>query len=92
MSLGKYITDSVINLLKNSSKLVPTELKEQRLAICNGCENKGIVEPLPLMKCEGCTLCGCPLETITSIDKNFALGRALCKAGKWNEIDNQYLK
>jgi len=86
------IVDSLISLIKGGSKLVPTELKEKRLAICNGCENKGEVQPLPLVKCEGCKLCGCPLETITSINKNILLGKALCKEGKWDEIDKQYLK
>jgi len=86
------IVDSLISLIKGGSKLVPAELKEKRLAICKTCDNVGIVEPLPLMKCEGCTLCGCPLETITSIDKNVLLGKALCKANKWDEIDKQYLK
>lgn len=84
MGLTEFVTESVVNLLNNGSKLVTEAETKRRLGICNSCENKGIVNPLPLVKCEGCTLCGCPLATITKIDKNVLLGKALCKAGKWD--------
>jgi hypothetical protein len=84
MGLSEFVTESVVYLLNNGSKLVTEVETKRRLSICNECENKGIVNPLPLVKCEGCTLCGCPLATITKIDKNVLLGKALCKAGKWD--------
>ncbi len=86
----KLILESITGLIKAGSKLVSEDEAKERLDTCNKCENKGIVELLPMVTCEGCKLCGCPLETITKINKNILLGEALCKAGKWDAITEKY--
>jgi len=57
------------------------ELASARIKICDGCENKSLV---PIAHC---TLCGCALKgKIHTPRKNG------CPAGKWNEVDNKFLK
>lgn len=66
--LRKFLAKSVLSLLENGGTKVDESVYIERLEICKGCDFSGTVEPLPFMKFEGCTKCGCPFETKLMFD------------------------
>jgi hypothetical protein len=58
-----WFRDTLFDLIREGGTLVPVEVYDKRVEACKGCPHFGIVNPLPLISADGCTLCGCPLET-----------------------------
>lgn len=58
-----------------------SELASERISICDACENK---REVPFIYCE---ICKCPLK-----GKVFSTVIGACPAGKWNELDKEFLK
>lgn len=56
------------------------ELATERIKICDACEHKAIT-PFPR-----CRLCGCSLK-----GKIHTPAKKSCPAGKWDEVDNNFL-
>ena len=59
----------------NGSKTVPDEIREQRQAICNGCDKRDPVK-------NACKVCGCKLEK-TFLGDKLAWAVSSCPLGKW---------
>jgi len=87
------------SLVKAAGTVVSDEHGEARIERCktlNGgrpCQYAGIVEPLPAMKMEGCTLCGCPFATKPKM-KTIAGKTITCPhpaGNQWAEIDEKFL-
>ncbi len=103
-ALGKFVSGFIRWNLKRGGKLADQNQIKERRKVCDGCEKKGIVEPLPLVKMEGCTVCDCPIETKTMfteipIDGDVTLEKLIknngnqivnCPLGKWAQIDKKY--
>ena len=59
-----FVLKTIANFVKENGELVSKENKKARLEeACNGCEFKGIVQPEPYIKGQGCKKCGCPFAT-----------------------------
>lgn len=58
-----WFQDTLFELIRRGGTQTSEEHYEARLAACKQCPYIGLVEPLPGVKAEGCTLCTCPLET-----------------------------
>jgi len=61
--LKEWTLENLSDTIKAEGELVTHEQAQARIAICNGCEYLGEVQPLPKIKTSGCTKCGCPLVT-----------------------------
>ena len=62
------LEDNVISLVKQGGVKVKEEEFEKRLKICQGCDYKGKVKPIPKpggqrKEYDGCKICGCPFDT-----------------------------
>lgn len=53
----------VVDMILDGGELVPADEYKARMLICNGCPKMGLVKVKGLEFQEGCTVCGCPLET-----------------------------
>lgn len=67
-----WIRNTLFDLIREGGTLVPDEVYKARSEACKGCPYFGTVNPLPLITAEGCTLCGCPLETKGRMLKYFS--------------------
>lgn len=67
-----WIRDTLFDLIREGGVLVPDEVYNTRVEACKGCSHFGTVKPLPLISADGCTLCGCPLETKARMLKYFS--------------------
>lgn len=56
-------------------------LAKERIQVCNACEDK---REMPFIHCG---VCKCPLKS-----KVFSSVKGGCPSGKWNEIDQKFLK
>ena len=63
MSLKNIVIDFLGDVVRNGGKIATKEHYLARMAICEGCEYKGMVRPLPAISAVGCTKCKCPLVT-----------------------------
>lgn len=70
-----WYQDTLFELIKMGGSLVTDEHFEARVAACRKCPYVGQVTPLPKIKAEGCTLCGCPLDTKARMLKYFSPSR-----------------
>lgn len=61
--LKGFVMDNITSFIHAEGELVPEDIAEKRKSVCRSCPFVGIVEPLPGLKVEGCTICGCPLAT-----------------------------
>lgn len=61
--IQKFALNKLMEFVFAGAVMAPKELGDKRVEICNKCKYKGIVEPLPLLKMPGCTICGCPFST-----------------------------
>lgn len=82
---AKYIVDKWIEL---GGSLTSEEEKKRRLSICDKCEHKGTVYPIPGESYPGCTKCGCILEAKASAEtlfnfKKMRVERSTCPLKKW---------
>lgn len=90
---------TVFSWVKANGTLTTDEHGQARINYCktrnggNPCEYFGEVNPLPMLKCEGCTACGCPLGT-----KAFMLDllgdAVICRHPEgnfWEEVDSNFL-
>lgn len=105
-ALGSFVSGFINWNLKRGGKLADKKQVEERLKVCSGCEKKGTVEPLPLVKMEGCTVCDCPLATkarfteipvdgeVTAKKLLLSNGNQIvkCPLNKWAKIDQKYEK
>lgn len=73
-------------LLKAGATFVTEEQYQNRLTICRTCPHVGQVDVLG-KQFEGCTLCGCPLETKmrtkTYLHATKGIIQTTCPASKW---------
>ena len=58
-----WVQENLFELIRKGGKLVSDEVYDKRVSACRGCIHVGTVHPIPGIEAEGCTLCGCPLET-----------------------------
>jgi len=105
-ALANFVSGFINWNLKKGGKLADENQIKERLEVCYGCEKKGIVEPLPLVKMEGCTECDCPLATkarfteipvdgeVTAKKLLLSNGNQIvkCPLNKWAQIDEKYEK
>lgn len=68
-SIKEFVQRELANFIIKQGIPAAKEQAEERMKICQGCEFRGLVEPLPTLKMEGCTKCGCPLATKTKMRK-----------------------
>ena len=61
------------------------ELAQERILICNTCENK-VLEPYI-----HCGLCGCALKAKIYTPKTFMDEGGSCPAKKWMQVETEYL-
>lgn len=61
--LKTFALDNLTSFIQAEGKLVSDAEFKRRLIICESCEFYGEVEPLPALKTNGCTICGCPTVT-----------------------------
>lgn len=97
MTVFDTYQQAVFTLVKKTGDLVSKDQAEARMNVCrtinNGkpCEFLGEVEPLPFLKCEGCTQCGCPLGTKAFMAD--AMGNAVTcphptRGNLWEPVDD----
>lgn len=103
-ALGKFVSGFISWNLKRGGKMATQSQIKERRNVCNNCENKGTVEPLPLVRMDGCTICECPIETKTlfteiPVDGEVTAKKLIkkngnqivnCPIGKWAQIDKKY--
>lgn len=82
---AKYLVDKWI---EKGGTLVDEEVAEERKAICDACPKKGMVNPVPGEFYEGCTVCGCIIESKVKADIVFNFRKMKkeknkCPEGKW---------
>lgn len=73
--IGNWVIDRIGNIIRNGGELVSKETQTKRLKACEGCRFSGIVQPIPSIKTEGCTLCGCPHKTKLKTGKYFDINK-----------------
>lgn len=61
--LDLFVIDTLGKIIQAGGESVTDKVYQERLKICKGCPKAGIVQPVPTIKIEGCTLCGCPFRT-----------------------------
>ena len=99
----KWIEQVINKGLKFGGTMVTEEHYQERVKICKGCPDYGMVR-VPNMeggipkisKTPGCTRCGCPTATKPRWEKYFSwlelrIKKAECPDQKWQEVDNQFL-
>jgi hypothetical protein len=77
-NLAKFAFDVLKNAMKTGALFVSEEVKEERLAICRGCEHYN-------QKQVRCKECGCFL------DQKASLALDSCPIGKWAESDTDWM-
>lgn len=81
--------------IKHGGSLVSPEQAQERINICTSCEFLGTVEPLPFLKMEGCTKCGCPMSTKPHMKTNFSISKLSiiateCPLKRWDNVDKLF--
>lgn len=61
--IKKWIAKRFAEIIKKGGTLVSEEQAEARLNECSTCPHAGVVEPVPGLEMEGCTICTCPFAT-----------------------------
>lgn len=95
-SFENMVLDFIGFTIRAGGHIAPDEQYRKRYETCKMCKYKGEVQPLPLIKTEGCTICKCPfrtkLKTVTHI-KNGQRVTTSCPhpdGNKWDIIDNEF--
>lgn len=89
--------------IKQGGTLVSPEQAIARIEVCKGnpetgakkCDFAGVVEPLPFLKMEGCTNCGCPFATKPHMETYFSISKLSiitteCPLKRWEEVDKLF--
>jgi len=87
----KFAREVLAEVVKRGGELVSPEIASKRLEICGVCDEAGKVEPIPFLKMDGCTLCGCPFSTKPHMKnvidiKTLSLTVVDCPLKKWETI------
>ena len=87
----KFAREVLAEIVKKGGELVEPEIAQKRIDICRGCDKVGEVEPIPFIKMEGCTICGCPLATKPHMKnvidiKTLSLTVVECPLKKWDNL------
>lgn len=93
----EFQINAIGEVLRAGGDVVSPEHYAERIKICVNCPNAGKVRPLPWLKTEGCTLCGCPFatkpKTVTHFDKDQKkIVKTTCPdvVNRWAEVDKKY--
>lgn len=94
-ALAKFIADAINAGVALGGEQVSEAVYQARLEVCRGCDKAGTVYPLPGLKMQGCTICGCPFATKPRWEKYFSAAKlriitAECPhpdGNKWLEIE-----
>lgn len=100
-SLNDYVVDVLGDVIRAGGEVVEDDHFAERLAACKACDYYGKVQPLPLVKAKGCTLCGCPSKTkcrtkshidVDTLKRVITTCTAKGKFGTdyWKEIEEKY--
>lgn len=74
--LNEWAFERVTKWVKSGGELATPEHAAARIAICDGCEFKGKVMPIPGVYADGCTICQCPFITkahMLSVDSDLVV-------------------
>lgn len=66
-SVKEFLFDRFIKIVLSGCQTVEPENKRARIDKCKKCPYFGTVEPAKGIRMNGCTVCGCPLETKASL-------------------------
>lgn len=102
--LGTFISETILGIIKLDGKLVDLHHSSERITRCKTLENgkpcryAGTVTPLPLLKMDGCTVCGCPFATKPKTYSYFSMeeGKIILttcphpQGNMWAEIDKKW--
>jgi len=73
-SSGNFVESTILKIVQLGGSLTDDATFEKRSEVCRQCPNFGKVYVLGI-ELEGCTLCGCPLETKGRTNSFFSLTR-----------------
>lgn len=98
-----FATRILSETIKHGGTLVSPEQAQARINVCKGdpesgtprCDFEGIVEPVPFLKMEGCTNCGCPFSTKPHMGTHFSISKLSiitteCPLKRWEAVDKLF--
>ena len=61
--INQFVIDATLEVIEFGGSLVDDATFQKRKEICQSCDKFGKVKPLFFVELDGCTICGCPIET-----------------------------